>query len=94
MSETVEGAFTINNHTINYVKPATGVIRFTSTAKSSVYFDLNVKCDPDTAVADTFAYSGTVSEDQYEGARFNPDGLSFSIKRVSAPTDAKNVELS
>ena len=45
-------------------------------------FDLNVKCNEDTYVEDTFAYSGTVAK-QKDGKAFDPTGLTFSIDRAS-----------
>ncbi len=81
-SETVSGAFTITNGRINYVKPATGVIRIASYAKPSVYFDLKVKCNEDTYTAGTLSYSGTPVTQSY-GAAFDATGLTFSIAKAS-----------
>lgn len=93
-SETVEGAFTVSGKVISFVKVATGVIRFTSTKKNSVYFDLHVSCDADGYVENTFTYAGTVSSEQYEGTKFNADGLTFKINKLSDPSNPKTVDLS
>lgn len=63
LSETVDGAFTIDNKKIYFNKVATGVVRITANAMPSVYFDLNVKGDPDVVTS----LEATVDKDFYVG---------------------------
>lgn len=90
-SETVDGAFEVSGSRIYYNKPATGVIRFTSII-SSVYFDLNVKCNADPYTEDSLTVTGDPVAQNF-GDTFNTSGLTFKITKASGQVTVNVNEL-